>query len=318
MVNFTEAVQVGIIVVLISILMSLIESKYKPSETVSTTFFHYLTFSLVLIPWFIIGVSTLFNFNWIEGSFIIVILFSIVSYIKRLGISFFEREVFTNINQWVIFYIYVTLTSFYYSGDAANAAVTTTLMSSLIPVVGFYHLNKYNISKIELIITILVGFFSLFIGWIGLVLFYCVDEKAVVMHNKVSDMQIKSWQIVLLGIIPNIFILLLAAYGFLAKSGDVALGYAMGILFGYIALVGLIMAILPILCLKSSKDNIRKFGAIISILFGLIVLIGILGIFKEFGIFEDYSILLGGDFIFVFAPEFSLIFAGTYYSWRKV
>lgn len=74
-------------------------------------------------------------------------------------------------------------------------------------------------------------------------------------------MQIKSWQIAVVGTIPNIILLLLVAIAMIMRGNDPAYGS----LFGFIALSGLVIVSIPALCLKNSKDNTRKFGAIISI-----------------------------------------------------
>ncbi len=130
------------------------------------------------------------------------------------------------------------------------------------------------------------------------------------MHNKVLGMQIKSWQIAVVGTIPIIIFLLIVAIAMMRGGSDPEYS----LIFGFIGLFGLVIVSIPALCLKSSEDNIRKFGAIISIFFGLFVLIGI------FGMAKGNFMIRWGDFILeavTLAPGFLLLLAGIYYFWKK-
>lgn len=199
---------VGIIVGLTAGLMGFIENKHEEGKIGNTTFFHLLTCILILIPWFLIGLGIIAQYNFLsnfrlsEISFYIVILFSISNYIRCLRVSFFETEVFKNSSQWIIFFIYailLALSNFYY-GYINPGVVGNTLENSLVLVLGFYHFNKSNISKKNTFISVLLGtIISPFMGLIAIGLFYY---------------KVRRWMIIgILALIGIILFILLVLYG---------------------------------------------------------------------------------------------------------
>lgn len=108
-----------------------------------------------------------------------MIFISILSYIRHLGISFFNTEIFINIGQYAVFIIYiiVTIIGAFYTTSTLVGALLGILLNSLIPVVGFHHFNKFNIFKNILVSIILLGLFIPVLGWAILGLFYYMEKN---------------------------------------------------------------------------------------------------------------------------------------------
>lgn len=121
-------------------------------------------------------------------------------------------------------------------------------------------------------------------------------------------MQIKSWQIALVGLIPNVLILLYTFLDF--YRANFSLTQKMFNVFLIISIIGII--IIPAILLKSRYLTLQKIGAIISILFGLVFLFGS-GTISFFG---DMFFPLG--ILILFFPGICFLFAGIHYFWKKV
>lgn len=108
-----------------------------------------------------------------------MIFISIISYIRHLGTSFFNTEIFINNSQYAVFIIYIIVTTIgaFYATSTLVGAFLGMLWNSLIPIVGFYHFNKFNISKSILIAIILLGLALPILGWIILGLFYYIGKN---------------------------------------------------------------------------------------------------------------------------------------------
>ena len=182
MINFIEVIIVIIIGSLIGVLMLFLEDKHLRGKIGNVTFFHLLTFILIICPWLVLSIGILFNLNTMpESFFLAVIAVLIINYTTRLGSSFFKTEVFIGLSQWVIFSIYLTLAtlSAFYFTITLSGAVVVVLLNSLIPVVGFYHFNKSTISKSGIIMSCVSGLIiSPFLGWTVLGFCYYRNKNA--------------------------------------------------------------------------------------------------------------------------------------------
>lgn len=178
--NILNYILAIIIATLVNLLMYSIENKHKEGKIGKVTFFHSLTFILFLVPLFILGINILFPTTGSGGLFLAVLLIVILSYIQHLSTSFFNTEVFTSLSQYIIFFIFVVLIgieAFNFYRDFYGA-VLGIVHASLIPIVGFYHFNKSNISIIGLALTILLSLLSPILGLITLGLFYYKGKNA--------------------------------------------------------------------------------------------------------------------------------------------
>ena len=112
-------------------------------------------------------------------------------------------------------------------------------------------------------------------------------------------MQIKSWQIAALAVIPYGFILLLNLYPFNSSA-----------VLGILSLS--LLAVLPLLLLKYNFN--KKLGAALAIFFGI-------GSILVYGaaMMSDFSDNVGRLIVIMsFYFSFSLIIAGIYYFWKKI
>ena len=187
MIDFVETAHVVIISGLIGVLNLFIKKKHQESQMTDVTFFHLLTLMVFLMPVYLLISGFMFNHPKLISSFIIVICFSIISYIKHLGFSFFKTEVFTSNSKSSIFIAYVILSvlSAPYAYDTLSGAVIAGLWRLLLVVMAFYHFNKSNISKKGIIFTLLLGMFlPALVGWGSFGLFYYIGRNRVRATNE--------------------------------------------------------------------------------------------------------------------------------------
>ena len=179
MVNFTECVHVAIVCGLLGALMCFIKIEHQDRKIGDVTFFHLSTLILILFPNFLLLIGLLLDLTMTNSFFIAVIFISIISYIRHLGTSFFNTEIFINSGQYAAFIIYIIVTTVgaFYTTSTLVGALLGILVNSLIPIVGFYHFNKFNISKNILIAIILLGLVLPILGWTILGLFYYIGKN---------------------------------------------------------------------------------------------------------------------------------------------
>ena len=179
MVNFTEAIHVAIVCGLLGALMGFIKIEHRDRKIGDVTFFHLLTLVLILFPNFLLLIGILLDLTMTNSFFITVIFMSILGYIRHLGTSFFNTEIFINSGQYVVFIIYIIVTTIgaFYATSTLAGAFLGILVNSLIPVVGLYHFNKSNISKSILISIIIFGLVLPILGWTILGLFYYMGKS---------------------------------------------------------------------------------------------------------------------------------------------
>ena len=179
MVNFTECVHVAIVCGLLGALMCFIKIEHQDRKIGDVTFFHLSTLVLILFPNSLLLIGILLDLTMTNSFFIVVIFISIISYIRHLGTSFFNTEIFINSSQYTIFIIYIIVNTIcaFYATSTLVGAFLGMLWNSLIPIVGFYHFNKSNISKNILIAIILLGLVLPILGWTILGLFYYIGKN---------------------------------------------------------------------------------------------------------------------------------------------
>ncbi len=179
MINFTEILHVALVCGLFGALMVFIEIKHQDGKIGDVTFFHLSTLILILFPNFLLLIGILLDLTMTNSFFLAVISVSIISYTQHFGTSFFNTKIFINSGQYVVFIIYVLLTtiSAFYVTSTLVGAILGILVSSLMPVVGFYHFNNSNISKNILIFVIISGLVLPILGWVILGLAYYMREN---------------------------------------------------------------------------------------------------------------------------------------------
>jgi hypothetical protein len=190
MIDFVETAHVVIISVLIGVLNLFIKKKHQENQMTDVTFFHLLTLMVFLIPVYLLISGFMFNHPKLISSFIIVICFSIINYIKHLGTSFFKTEVFTSNSKSSIFIAYVVLSVLIapYVHDTLSGAVLAGHWRLILAVMAFYHFNKSNISKKGVIFTFLLGLFlSVLVGWVSFGLFYYLGRNRVRTTNETES-----------------------------------------------------------------------------------------------------------------------------------
>ncbi len=179
MVNFTEILHVAIVCGLLGALMGFIKIEHQDRKIGDVTFFHLLTLVVTTFPNFLLLIGILLDLTMTNSFFIAVMFIAIISYIRHLSISFFNTEIFINNSQYAVFIIYIILTTIgaFYATSTLVGAFLGILLNSLIPIVGFYHFNRFNISKSILISIILLGLFIPILGWTILGLFYYMGKN---------------------------------------------------------------------------------------------------------------------------------------------